>query len=262
MGYFDDAVSALRRGLSIGGDLDATASMTRELSVALVITRQFEAAARQLLLFLTRHPTAFPALIADAVTFAASVPAAASSLPLSHNSSKLLVDFGQLFINVEEEEARAMKAGASAMKAGASEAKKHKIELTNDAPHMWAVIAGAKGALFAAKAASAAANLLHIAAASTPSLPPTTRSHTWNVLGHFLHEVGGDRLDAVMALGTAALLPHCIIVTFGQVLRPGHVTRLLAERCLSRNLLNMHAPLRMLKRRPLSAKRKRARSTA
>jgi hypothetical protein len=228
MGYFDDAVSALRRGLSIGGDLDATASMTRELSVALVITRQFEAAARQLLLFLSRHPAAFPALIADAVTFAASVPAAASSLPLSHNSSKLLVDFGQLFINLEEEEARAMKAGASAMKAGASamkagasEAKKHKIELTNDAPHMWAVIAGAKGALFAAKAASAAANLLHIAAASTPSLPPTTRSHTWNVLGHFLHEVGGDRLDAVMALGTASLLPHCIIVT----LWPGTASR-------------------------------------
>jgi hypothetical protein len=197
MGYFDDAISALRRGLSIGGDLDATASMTRELSVALVITRQFEAAARQLLLFLSRQPMAFPALIADAVTFAASVPAAASSLPLSHNTSKLLVDFGQLFINLEEVEVRAMKAGAS-------EAKKHKITLTNDAPRMWAVIADAKGPLFAAKAASAAANLLHIAASSTSSLSPSTRSQTWNILGHFLHEVGGDRMDAVMALGTAS----------------------------------------------------------
>jgi hypothetical protein len=197
MGYFDDAISALRRGLSIGGELDAAASMTRELSVALVITRQFEAAARLLLLFLSRQPMAFPALIADAVTFAASVPAAASSLPLSHNTSKLLVDFGQLFITLEGVEARAMKAGAS-------EAKTHKITLTNDAPHMWAVIADAKGPLFAAKAASAAANLLHIAASSTSSLPPSTRSQTWNVLGHFLHEVGGDRLDAVMALGTAS----------------------------------------------------------
>jgi hypothetical protein len=197
MGYFDAAISALRRGLSLGGDLDATASMTRELSVALVITRQYQPAARELLRFLSSHPIAWPALIADAVTFAASIPASAPSMPLSRETTKLLVEFGQLFINLEELEARTMTAGTN-------QAKKHKITLTNDAPLMWAVMAETKSTLFANKAATAVANLLFIAASSMSSLTPSTRSQTWNVLGHFLHEVGGDRFEAMVALGTAS----------------------------------------------------------
>jgi hypothetical protein len=58
MGYLDVAIVALRRGLSLGGDLDAMASMTRELSIALVITRQFGIAALEMLRFLSRNPSA------------------------------------------------------------------------------------------------------------------------------------------------------------------------------------------------------------
>ena len=199
MGYFDAAISALRRGLSLGGDSDVAASMTRELSVALVITRQFEPAARELLRFLSRHPMSWPALIADAVTFIASVPAAAFSAPLSPRVSQLLVDFGKMFIKLQEEHA------ALGMVAESSN-KHHSITLTRDAPYMWSMIANSQGTEFAAKAASAAANLLRMAVSAESNLAPSTRAQTWNVLGHFLHEVGGDRSEAMMALGTASRL--------------------------------------------------------
>jgi hypothetical protein len=198
MGYFDGAIAALRRGLSLGGDSDAAASMTRELSVALVITRQFEAASRELLRFLSRNPTAWPALIADAVTFMASVPAGDASIPLGPETSRLLVDFGKLLIKLDEDEAQKMVA--------TSVTKRHKITVARDAPYVWAAIAKAEGPQFAAKAASAAANLLSAAASADFNVPSSTREQTWNVLGHFLHEVGGERFEAMMALGTASRL--------------------------------------------------------
>jgi hypothetical protein len=198
MGYFDAAITALRRGLSLGGESDAAASMTHELGVALVITRQYEAAARELLRFLSRNRIAWPALIADAVTFIASVPAGELSAPLSPETSQLLVDFGNLLIEIEENEARTMMA--------TNAIKKHKIIITHDAPLMWAAISKSKGSQFAAKAAAAAANLLFAAVSPESNVPPSTRAQTWNVLGHFLHEVGGDRSEAMMALGTASRL--------------------------------------------------------
>jgi hypothetical protein len=198
MGYFDNAITALRRGLSLGGDLDAAASMTRELTVALVITREFEPAARELLRFLSRQPDAWPALIADAVTLMASVPASATATSLSRQASQLLVDFGAMFIKLAQEMRVTM--------ASASGEKKHKVSITNDAPYVWAAVANSKGSQFAAAAASAAADLLFVAASSGSNLPPSTRTHTWNVLGHFLHEVGGDRFDAMIALGSASRL--------------------------------------------------------
>jgi hypothetical protein len=198
MGYFDVAVTALRRGLSLGGDLDAAASMTRELSVALVITRQFLPAARELLRFLSHHPTMWPSLIADAVTFMASVPAAGVYGPLSREASQLLIDFGELLIKLEVE--------FLALTPSDTSIKKLKISFTHEAPYMWALIASAKGSLFATAAASAAANLLFVAASSASNVSPSMRSQTWNVLGHFLHEVGGERTDAMTALGTASRL--------------------------------------------------------
>lgn len=199
MGYLDVAIVALRRGLSLGGDLDAMASMTRELSIALVITRQFGIAALEMLRFLSRNPSAWPALIADAITLMSSVPVGNHSSPLSHQNSKLLVDFGKMLIDLEETKAGTMLTGTTAT-------KKYIIALTHDAPHIWAVILNSKGALFASTAASAAANLLFIAASSGSNLSPSTRAQTWSVLGHFLHEVGGDRFDAMMALGSASRL--------------------------------------------------------
>ena len=198
MGYFDIAIAALRRGLSLGGDSDAAASMTRELSVALVITRQFEAASQELFRFLSRNPAAWPALIADAVTFMASLPAGAAFMPLSHETSRLLVDFGKLLIKLDVDQSR--------KEVATSVTKRHKITVTQDAPYVWAAIAKSEGQQFAAKAASAAANLLSAAASTDFNVPSSTREQTWNVLGHFLHEVGGDRVEAMMALGTASRL--------------------------------------------------------
>ena len=205
MGYFDTAIIALRRGLSLGGDLDAAASMTRELTVALVITREFEVAAREMLRFLSRQPMAWPALIADAVTLMASVPASSFAASLSRGASQLLVDFADMFINLVQGEMRNIVASASGE-------KKHKIYITHDAPHVWAAVANSKGSQFAAVAAGAAADLLFAAASSGSNLPHSTRAQTWNVLGHFLHEVGGDRFDAMMALGSASRLRDEAIV--------------------------------------------------
>jgi hypothetical protein len=199
MGHFDVAVSALRRGLSLEGELDVAASMTRELSVALVISRQFELAAREMLQFLSRHPSAWPALIADAVSLMLSVPAGARVPRLRHENSQLLIDFGTMLIELEEAEARTMLTNSGAN-------KKHVIAFSHDAPYIWAVITNLKGPSFAAAAASAAANLLSLAASSGSNLSPNSRAQTWNVLGHFLHEVGGERSDAMMALGTASRL--------------------------------------------------------
>jgi hypothetical protein len=199
MGYFDIAISALRRGLSLGSDLDVTANMIRELSVALVITRQFELAAQEMLRFLSRHPSAWPSLIADAVSLMLSVPAGAHSFRLNYASSHLLVDFGKMLIKLEETEAGFMWTSSAST-------KKHVIALNNDSPYIWTVISNSKGQLFATAVAKAAVNLLSFAASSGSNLSPNVRAQTWNVLGHFLHEVGGDRSDAMMALGTASRL--------------------------------------------------------
>jgi hypothetical protein len=199
MGYFDVAVSALRRGLSLRGDLDAASSMTRELCVALVISGHYELAAQEMLQFLSRHPVAWPMLITDAVTLMLSIPAGADFLRLSQENSQLLVDFGEMLVKLEEIEARTTQTSSSAI-------KKLVISLNRDAPHIWSVISNSKSPLFAAAAASAAANLLYLAASSGSNLSPNSRAQTWNVLGHFLHDVGGDRSDAIMAVGTASRL--------------------------------------------------------